>query len=166
MVHDFAPKVDEVQADIKRFLLSPKRWRASRVKFPINWERIPFTEANRVKIPKKPGIYAFIVQHINDHFPGHGFIMYIGITGTNTKGNRTLYVRYGDYLREQKKFKRPKVHYMLTKYPNDIHFAYSEIDPAAVDLAQLELDLNDAIIPPVVVKDFTAEIRAIVKALA
>ncbi|EMX6257134.1 hypothetical protein AAHH43_001358 [Pseudomonas aeruginosa] len=164
MVHDFAKKTDEIAVDIKSFLLSPMTWRTSRVKFPINWERIPFTEANRAKVPKKAGIYAFIVQHINDHFPGHGFIMYIGITGTKGK-NRTLYVRYGDYLREQKTFKRPKVHYMLTKYPDDLHFAFSEIDTTTTDLAQLELDLNDAIIPPVAVKDFTAEIRAIVKAL-
>lgn len=90
--------------------------------------------------------------------------MYIGITGAKG-GRRSLYIRYGDYLREQKKYKRPKVHYMLTKYPEDLHFAYSTIDTDVVDLEQLELDLNDAIIPPIVVKDFTAEIRAIVKAL-
>jgi hypothetical protein len=90
--------------------------------------------------------------------------MYIGITGANGNG-RTLKDRYADYLREQKKCKRPKVHYMLQKYSDDICFAYSAILDPAVNLESLELDLNDAIIPPVVVKDFTAEIRGIVKAL-
>lgn len=77
---------------------------------------------------------------------------------------RTLHDRYGDYLREKKENKRPRVHYMLNKYPDDIHFAYSPMD-SAVDLSQLELDLNDAILPPVVVQDFTAEIRQLVKAI-
>jgi hypothetical protein len=91
--------------------------------------------------------------------------MYIGITGAKGNG-RTLRNRYGDYLREQKKHKRPKIHYMLNKYPDDIEFAYAAIPDPAFDLEALELDLNDAIIPPIVVKDFTAEIRQLVKAIA
>jgi hypothetical protein len=89
--------------------------------------------------------------------------MYVGITGA-ASSTRTLFDRFGDYLAEQKNNKRPRVHYMLTKYADDIYFAYCAT-AAGVDLQQLELDLNDAIIPPVVVKDFTAEIRELVGAL-
>lgn len=165
MAHDFVKKVDEMKADIQRFLVSPNRWRTSRVQIPINWTYLPFTEASHKQVPDEPGVYAFIVRHINNHFPIHGFIMYIGITGAEGNG-RTLNNRYGDYLREKKKDKRPKVHYMLNKYPDDLQFAYSAVTDPAIDLKALELDLNDAIIPPVVVKDFTAEIRQLVRALA
>lgn len=166
MVHDFVQKVDALSADAKRFFLSPTRWRSSRVVIPVNWSSpIPFTTANQAGIPDKPGVYAFVVRHINNHFPQHGFIMYIGITGANGNG-RSLHDRYSDYLREKTKKKRPKVHYMLNKYSDDIHFTYSEIDPASVDLEALELDLNDAILPPIVIKDFTAEIRELVKVIA
>ena len=165
MAHDFVEKADALLADIRRFLVSPKRWRTSRVKTPINWTFLAFTEANRLLVPEEAGVYAFVVRHQNDHFPSHGFIMYIGITGAKGNG-RTLRNRYGDYLREQKKHKRPKIHYMLNKYPNDLQFAYAAIADPAFDLEALELDLNDAIVPPVVVKDFTAEIRQLVKAIA
>lgn len=165
MTHDFVSKVDAMQMDIRRFLLSPTRWRSSRVTTPINWTYLPFTEANHIHIPSAPGIYAFIVRHINDHFPGHGFIMYIGITGANANG-RTLHDRYGDYLREKRKEKRAKIHYMLNKYSDDIHFAYAVVTDQNVDLEALELDINDAIIPPVVVKDFTAEIRKLVRVIS
>lgn len=164
MTHDFVKKVDALKADIQHFMLSPSCWRTSRVKTPINWLQVEFNKANRAAIPHDPGVYAFIVRHNNNHFPVHGFIMYIGITGAKGNG-RTLYDRYGDYLREQIFDKRAKVHYMLSKYSEDIYFAYSTVTDPAIDLEALELDLNDAIIPPVVVKDFTAEIRTLVKAM-
>jgi len=165
MTHDFVSRVDAMQADIRRFLLSPARWRSSKVKISIDWNYMQFNEANRQHIPRQPGIYAFVVRHLNDHFPAHGFIMYIGITGANANG-RTLHDRYGDYLREKKKDKRAKIHYMLNKYCDDIYFAYAAVTDQNINLEALELDINDAIIPPVVVKDFTAEIRQLVKAIS
>lgn len=165
MVHDFVKQADTMAADVKRFFLSPARWSASKVSISVNWSPpIPFTKVNSSKIPAKSGVYAFIVRHVNNHFPDHGFIMYIGITGANNNG-RTLKDRYSDYLREIIRKKRPKIHYMLNKYPDDLHFTFSEIDPA-VDLEALELDLNDAILPPVVIKDFSAEIRELVKVIS
>ena len=164
MAHDFVKKVDALRADVRRFFLSPDRWRTSRVQIPINWSYLTFSEANKNMVPEEAGVYAFIVRHMNNHFPDHGFIMYVGITGSNGNG-RTLRNRYGDYLREKKKDKRPKIHYMLNKYPDDLQFAYAAIPDPAFNLEALELDLNDAIIPPVVIKDFTAEIRQLVKAI-
>lgn len=164
MVHDFVQKVDAFRADLRRFLVSPRHWRTSRVTAPITWTYLPFTEANRNHVPEEAGVYAFIVRHDNDHFPHHGFIMYIGITGAKGNG-RTLRNRYGDYLRDQKKLKRPKIHAMLSKYPDDLQFAYAAIPDPAFDLETLERDLNDAIIPPEVVNDFSAEIRQLVKAI-
>ena len=164
MVSDFVRKADEIGKDKRDFYLSPSRWRTSEVGFNLTWSHVKFTERNRGVVPTTPGVYAFIVQHDNGHFPPHGFIMYIGITGSrNTE--RTLQKRYYDYLQEQKRGKRPRVHYMLDKYCDDIYFYYVSIDDEGVDLEKLELDLNDAILPPVVVKDFSGEIRALVGAL-
>lgn len=164
MVHDFAKSVDALKADINSFLLSPSRWRSSKVTYPVSWsDPIPFCDSNKLLIPKEPGIYAFIVKHINNHFPHHGFIMYIGITGYDGNG-RTLNQRYKEYLREQVINKRPKIHYMLTKFCDDIHFSYSVIDDT-FGLEELEANLNDAIIPPGLTNDFSAEIRAVVKVI-
>lgn len=164
MVHDFVKKTDELRQDIRDFFVSPERWRKSKVRFTLSWTSVSFVNTNKRKIPKNPGVYAFVVRHVNNHFPEHGFIMYIGITGAGGNG-RTLRDRYGDYLREKNDNKRPKVHYMLNKYSEDLHFSYSPIDVKKIDLEKLELDLNDAIIPPIVTKDFTAEIRSLVSAL-
>lgn len=130
---------------------------------PLTWNSVKFEAGNRDQIPDRRGIYAFTVMHANDHFPPHGFIMYIGITGARAR-ERTLHDRFYEYVREQQRNKRPRVHYMLSKYSENLYFNYATVDDEHLDLEQLELDLNDAIIPPVVVKDFTAEVRAIVAA--
>jgi len=90
--------------------------------------------------------------------------MYIGITGARS-GTRTLRDRYKDYLREKSRNKRPAVFYMLNKYENDLFFYYVSICDPHIDLAQLEIALNDAIIPPVGRLDFSAEIRDLRNAL-
>jgi hypothetical protein len=131
---------------------------------PLVWTQVKFNPNNRADVPQVRGVYAFVVRHENDHFPPHGFIMYIGITGGRS-ASRTLRLRFSDYLREKARNKRPRVHYMLNKYEHDLHFCYVPIENQDVDLIQLELDLNDSILPPVVEKDFTAEIRTLVRAL-
>ena len=163
MVNDFVSAVDDVRRDIRDFLVSPQRWRTSRVTTPLAWTSVKFEPGNRDQVPAARGIYAFTVMHANDYFPPHGFIMYIGIAGARAQ-ERTLHDRFYEYVREQQRFKRPRVHYMLTKYKDDLYFNYATVTDERLDLEQLELDLNDAIVPPVVVKDFTAEIRAIVAA--
>jgi hypothetical protein len=163
-VHDFVQQVDQLAADRRRFYVSPTRWQSSRVTIPLAWSRVKFDAQNRAAIPKARGIYAFVVQHDNDHFPPHGFIMYIGITGARSV-ERNLRLRYGDYLREKEKNKRPRVCYMLNKWESDLFFYFVPIPNRAINLDQLELDLNDSILPPIVIKDFTAEIRMLVKAL-
>lgn len=162
MVHDFVSQVDAMKADIRDFLISPTRWNTTRVTIPLNWTAIKFEKSNADAVPKRRGIYAFTVSRQNGHFPPNNYVMYIGITGSSNP-NRTLAKRYADYDREKTRNKRPKIHYMLNKYDGDVYFNYCIIDPT-IDLSKLELDLNDAIIPPVVVKDFTAEIRQIVGA--
>ena len=107
MVSDLVKQVDDLQADRKEFLLSPTRWRTSRVTIPLAWTSVKFEAANRQQVPAIRGVYAFIVQHVNGHFPPHGYIMYIGITG-DVGQTRTLHDRYYDYLREKRSRSVPK----------------------------------------------------------
>lgn len=170
MVHDlegtaFVERVERFQAEKRSFYLSPDRWSTSRVKVTLDWDEVKFEDGNKNAIPDKKGIYAFVVKHANNHFPPHGYIMYVGITG-NVSAERTLKKRFKDYLYEQKRNKRPKVHFMLTKYSENLYFNYVALeDDDDIDLGQLELDLNDALVPPVGRKDFTAEIKALRDAL-
>lgn len=169
MVHDlegdaFVSSVDQVSGIKRCFFLEPARWRASRVKMPLTWQEVPFSPGGVSRVPKTKGVYAFVLRHVNNHFPPHGFILYVGITG-HLRNGRTLYDRAKDYLREQKKNKRPRVHYMLNKYKDDLFFNFVPIAGAGVDLEELEVDLNDALMPPVGQKDFSASMRAVKTAL-
>ena len=170
MIHDlkgsdFVQKVGYLQADKRSFYLSPNRWSESKVKIPLDWVEVKFESGNENNVPQKKGIYAFIVKHTNNHFPPHGYIMYVGITG-DVSADRTLKKRFKDYLYEQKQNKRPKVHFMLTKYSDNLYFNYVVIeDNSSVNLRQIEIDLNDALIPPVGRNDFSAEVKALRDAL-
>ncbi len=137
MIVDLVRQVDDIKMDKQAFLLSPRRWRTSRVQIPLAWTTVKFEEANRQYVPAIRGVYAFIVQHANGHFPPHGYIMYIGITG-DVGEDRTLHDRYYDYLREKKRQKRAKVAYMLNKYADDLYFCYATITDPAFDLGKLE----------------------------
>lgn len=169
MVHDlegtaFVEQVERFRVERRSFYLSPDRWASSRVNVSLDWNEVKFEAGNRESVPERRGIYAFVVKHPSNHFPRHGFIMYIGVTGERNK-ERTLRNRFSDYLNEQKKNKRPKVHFMLTKYTNNLYFNFAPIDNDNFDLGQLEIDLNDALVPPVGRKDFSAEIKALRDAL-
>jgi len=169
MVHDlegsaFVEMVERFHVHRRSFYLNPDLWNSSRVTFPLTWHEVKFETGNKSSVPENRGIYSFIVKHPNNHFPPHGFIMYIGITGINS-AERTLRKRFGEYLIEQRRNKRPRVHMMLNKYVDNLYFNYVAVEDDSVDLAQLEIDLNDALIPPVGRLDFSAEIRALRDAL-
>ena len=89
--------------------------------------------------------------------------MYIGEVGQAAK-KRTLRLRYGDYLREQKTKKRAGVHFMLTCWKSCLDFCYAEVPDKRISLKKLEKSLNDAMFPPYSTKDFTANIRDAKKA--
>ncbi len=89
--------------------------------------------------------------------------MYIGQVG-HGNDTRTLFARYGDYLREQKQNKRPSVHYMLNNWETCLDFCYAEVRDKRINLKKLERALNDSLIPPFSTNDFSADIRQAKKA--
>jgi len=89
--------------------------------------------------------------------------MYIGEVGQGADG-RTLRLRYGDYLKEQRIKKRAGLHFMLTCWKSCLDFCYAEVPDKRINLKKLEKALNDAMFPPYSTNDFTGVIRDAKKA--
>jgi hypothetical protein len=146
----------------------PERWHTFSPDPPLDWQFVKFHAPMLHRIPQEPGVYAFIVQ-FQDHWGGtrplpfHGYVMHACIAGFIGR-TRTLRDRFGDYLREQKRGKRVSIWSMLNKWSSGPFFHYS-IVPDLDRLAQIEIALNDAIIPPYVSNDFSAGVRALVRTL-
>lgn len=165
MLHDFNKNLSDLRDYRQNVILHPQQWRSFAPPCALNWEYVKFG-VPKENIPEQRGIYTFVVQFQDHHnapflFPIHGYVLYGGITGHDNP-ERTLRKRYYDYLLE--KGKRIQIWSMLTKWKDDLFFHFSPIDDQA-DLAALELALNDAIIPPLVTKDFSAEVRELVRVL-
>lgn len=159
--HDVLDLADHLKLHSFTFVLSPA-WRQIRSISKLKWSQIRFEAGNKSKLQKKRGIYAFIVSFEHESFPLHGYVMYVGVTG-ETRAHRTLYDRFGDYLREKQTGKRLKVLAMLTKFEKDLFFHYAPVD-ARVNLGSLEEKINGAFIPPVNINDFSATLRKGIRA--
>jgi hypothetical protein len=168
MLHDFESNLRTLKEFRQHVVLMPDQWHTFAPDPPLQWHFVRFHAAGAEHIPQQPGIYAFVVQ-FQDHangplpLPPHGYVMYAGITGF-VGPNRTLRDRFSDYLREKRRAKRVPIWSMLNKWSDDLFFHYSVVDDPA-RLGEIEIALNDAIIPPYVSNDFSAEVRALVRTL-
>lgn len=162
MALDLVDTVHSYKKYQERFALRPASWRAFSTSRRLTWSKVRFNVGNKAAIPKVRGVYAFVVGGEHDSLPPHGYVMYIGETGHGN--NRTLRVRFGEYLKEQQTEKRPGVHYMLKCWRTCLYFCYAEITDRRLNLKKLEKALNDAMFPPFSTNDFTATIRRARKA--
>jgi len=147
------------KSELHGFFLDTKAWRQFKSRYSLQWQKVPFEGTGSV--PNRPGIYAFTVElSPPSKLPGHGYIMYVGITGDgNSKA--TLRSRYAQYVREKADGGgRPKVRYMLMNWSNDLWFNFATFQSPNVDLGRLEQDMLNAIQPPINVRDFAAEVAA------
>ncbi|HET9637666.1 MAG TPA: hypothetical protein VFP12_00495 [Allosphingosinicella sp.] len=168
MLVDFESNLKQLKSFQQNVILAPEQWQSFAPLMALEWQAVRFGADTQATVPESRGIYAFIVQ-FQDHsllplaLPPHGYVMYCGITGRRGS-QRTLRERYGDYLKEQRRPKRFSLWSMLNKWQNDLFFHFSPIADV-VDLDATEIALNDAIIPPYVTNDFSAEVRALVRVL-
>lgn len=146
--------VDDLEGEIRGFVLSPTNWRNFKTRVQLDWEYVKFTSRYRQNVPRARGIYAFVVEYCESQFPPHGYLMYLGITG-NTSRNRDLRARFGEYLRGIEKEKRERVKWMLNKFSDELYFHFAQVKDLRVNLAKLERALLDAIHPPCNKKDFS-----------
>lgn len=141
------------------FLLQPASWARFAYPNPLVWETVQFTKANRAHVPRKDGVYGFLVRFGSPwgtHPPA--YLMYIGETG------RTLWERYGEYLRESegKGKTRPALSRMFQLFPDDLFFTYAVTPPG--EAFSVEQQLIKAFWPPLN-DQLPAELRPAQKAL-
>lgn len=134
---------------------------------PLQWQSIDYGEKDIDLVPDdKRGIYAFVIQRPHDVFPPHGYIMYIGIAGR--KSNRSLRKRYQDYLNPRAIAKRGGITRLIGTWHPVLKFFFAPIDdhvPSA-DLEELEVQLNNAFMPPFSYGDISATLKSAIKAFA
>lgn len=157
----FLEEVRRLRNGIQRFILLPEQWNALRLPIDLRWESIKFNDSNKIKIPDVRGIYAFVVKQDHTSLPIHGYITYVGLTGDTRE--RTLKMRYQEYLGYQKRPKRPLVHVMLNRWKDNLYFNYVEIPNKLQRLNVIETALLDALIPPYNEDDFSGEFGRIVR---
>ena len=124
------------------FTLWPQLWRAYSLPDSFNWEIYPFQRNQIGNIPSQPGIYSFVIQSGIASHPHGSYLMYIG------KAERTLQVRFREYLREQNNPEgRPKILELLNLYQGYLHFCCSIIQDKA-RIPAIEGALINAFRPP------------------
>lgn len=154
----FVRDVGGLKADIQNFMLSPTLWSAFPGCGPLVWAEVAFEKKHRKHIPKKRGVYCFMVTPMaKPTLPLAIFPIYIGETGN--KSDQNLRARFGQYLREAEVMKRPHVFYALNKWRGHIRFSYAVVPDRRRSLTKIEAYLNTALVPPYSHEDFVATFR-------
>jgi hypothetical protein len=161
-VTDFANKAnDEIHKYTIPIILAPDKLMTTQYAVsPLKWDVIEYGDKDLLKVPDdKRGIYAFAVHHRNNVLPPHGYVMYIGIAGRNSK--RSLRARYREYLNPKAILKRPKIARMIGHWKPVLKFFFAAVDDSvsAKDLLAIESQLNTALMPPCVEGDLEAETK-------
>ncbi|GIV87094.1 MAG: hypothetical protein KatS3mg054_1123 [Chloroflexus sp.] len=121
------------------------QWRRYNLKNPLSWNTYAFSQASTGRIPDQPGIYAFLIQPNIANNLNASYLIYIG------KTERTLRVRFQEYLREVKnRSGRPKICLLLGLYDGYLSFSCAVVksNTLPATLNALEKELLKAFIPP------------------
>ena len=157
--HDLVNNAKKYKGELVEFFMDLKSWRRFKTGRKLDWQKIRFGEAHHGSVPKERGIYAFTVELAPTKLPGHGYILYVGITGADSEAN--LYKRYAQYLRHLKNQDgRPAVYFMLDNWADDLFFNFVTLPNTKVDLAKIEKSIINAVIPPVNKRDLEATITS------
>lgn len=140
--------------------LWPEAWQNAKSDYGLRWHKVEFGKATIRDVPYVRGIYAFSICIKNSIMPSHGVIVYFGET------SRPLRERYREYVRDSERgAKRPKFEHLFDLWSTDLDFFFAPIPDPNCNIKLIEAELNDAVIPFCVTKDFSAEIRRIVPIL-
>lgn len=142
----------------QRFLLHPKQLLKCNLPTRLHWRRISFKKSAFNSVVNQSGVYAFAVGHETAQLPPHSYVLYIGQTGAK-RNDRTLRQRVKEYYLEKTTGKRPNISEFLNKWDTCLFFYFAPLDPHSADLLKIEAKLNNALMPPYSVKDFSPDIR-------
>ncbi len=143
--HDLITDVDEAKAYTIEFTIWPKLWKkySGRRQTKFRWRSYPFNSGSKANIPKKAGIYTFIV---NPNIAQHrcSYLMYVVVTV-----DQTLRERFGQYLREKRNPSgRPQIFWLLNKYSHKNLLFCCATCPKTKNLEKIEEYLIEAFVPP------------------
>jgi len=157
--HDLVNFTKKYKGELAEFFMDLKSWRRFKTRHTLDWQKIRFGEAHHSSVPEERGIYVFTVELSPTKLPGHGYILYVGITGADSAAN--LYKRYAQYLGHLKNQDgRPAVYFMLDNWADDLFFNFVTLPNTKVDLAKIEKSIINAVIPPVNKRDLEATITS------
>ncbi|EJL6396518.1 TPA: hypothetical protein RI751_002622 [Vibrio cholerae] len=112
----------------------PKEWSRAKNITGLNWKKVDFPPSPKKNIPKKPGVYAFVVEpNLFDFSPGNGFF-YVGKA-------QCLYDRVGAYVTDlsseyDNKNTRAHIWMMLNLWNGHLKYYYvtTATEADAIDL--------------------------------
>ncbi len=137
--HDFVRDALKGKQYCRRFILWPDRWRAYGGRANLDWKCIRYENSSFSRLPRKPGVYAFVVKPGVAKLTCCGYLFYIGMTN-----KRTLRERCSEYQRDE----RVHIAAMIQLWGSHLYLYYAALDPNAVDIPKLEIDLIAAFCPP------------------
>jgi len=127
----------------------------------LDWNKLSFSPESRKHVPREKGVYAFAVEFEHPFLPPSCHILYIGKAG-DVNSNNSLWKRYYDYLRTEKKNDRPRVCQMLRQWKGNLSYYYATVEHG-VSTGDIEETLLDILIPPYNRGDFSAELTSLLK---
>lgn len=131
----------------------PKRWLKFANDHALVWQTVPFRTGGAAAVPQHGGFYCFVVANKVVQLPLVLFPLYAGETDN-------LRRRYGDYLREKESDAgRWHVRKFLKAFWGEVEFLYALMDTDLAERRRIELDLNDALMPPYSKRDFSAGVK-------
>ena len=132
----------------------PKRWADFHAKHALTWTHFTFAAGSRAAIPTVPGLYCFFVGLPPGSLPPVGYPMYVG------KTERTLRLRFGEYLREQHDdLGRVRVRKFLNVFEGELYFSCTPFSGTPAQVKEIETDLHNALMPAYSDVGYSAEIR-------
>ena len=147
----------EFRASQMRFILHVPSWEAYKPLQVLQWDSIPY-ESKDLPVNKR-GVYAFVLDigvHSDSPLPPHACVLYVGETGDN--GNATLASRLTNYRNKKAQRDRPQIWSMIAPWSSSLQFYYAAVRQS-VSTKDCERTLLDALLPPVNINDFSAEVR-------
>lgn len=109
-----------------------------------SWVATPFPPAARQRIPKEPGVYAFVVSTNVFGFPAASGLFYVGKA-------TSLYDRIGAYIGEKNRLilntRRPKIWQMINQWESHLIYYYTTTNSVA-EAEDLEKKMLRALRPP------------------
>ncbi len=160
-------EAERLQADLSRYktrhVLYPPFFTLLDELPNLEWKRVSFCLDSRSKVPKKRGVYAFAIDIQNAKLPATSYILYIGKAG-DIGSNNTLWNRYYDYIKTQRRNDRPGIHEMLNLWRNHLTYYFATVDNNQ-STGDLEKKLLSILIPPYNKGDFSAEMSSILRGI-